>query len=129
MNIACVDHFSINVLDAPESLRFYGAVLGLPRLPSVRMADHELHYFQIGNFIRLELIDYDHKTGPQPNTGAAQGRYQHLALRVTGLRQWEMHLRAAGVRVTAAPAWVPALQTLCMLIRDCNGVEIELIER
>ncbi len=42
MKIESVDHVTINVLDANESIRFYGEVLGLVRLPSVRMQDHDL---------------------------------------------------------------------------------------
>jgi catechol 2,3-dioxygenase-like lactoylglutathione lyase family enzyme len=129
MKIECVDHFTINVLDANDSIRFYGEVLGLARLPSVRMNDHDLYYFQLGEHSRLELIEYD-KCGPHVAfTSESPGMYRHLAFRVSGILQWETHLRSHGVRVTSGPAWVQALQSTTMLILDTNGIEIEMMEK
>jgi catechol 2,3-dioxygenase-like lactoylglutathione lyase family enzyme len=129
MKIEAVDHFTINVLDANESLRFYGEVLGLPRLPSVRMADHDLYYFQLGPNSRLELIEYDNKIEPKTLASETLGIYRHLALRVSNIFQWAKHLHLHGVQVTSEPVWVPTLLSTNMLIKDSNGVEIEMIER
>ncbi len=129
MKIEGVDHFTINVLDANESLHFYGEVLGLSRLPSVRMPDHDLYYFQLGEHTRLELIEYDKKSERIELSSEAQGMYRHIAFRVSNILEWEEFLQSKGVRVTSKPVWIPALQSTNMLIRDSNGVEIELIEK
>jgi glyoxylase I family protein len=124
-----LDHVSINVRDARASLHFYGEVMGLARLPSVRMADHDLHYFALSDGARLELIAYDQPGSPAVHAPDAPGSYRHLAFRVERIQQWAEHLQAHGVRVCAEPAWIPALQSTNMLLMDCNGVEIELLER
>ncbi len=129
MKIESVDHFTINVLDANESIRFYGEVLGLVRLPSVRMQDHDLYYFQLGEHSKLELIEYDHGGQQVACASDSRGMYRHIAFKVSNILQWEAHLRANRVRVTSGPAWVAALQSTHMLILDTNGVEIELIEK
>jgi len=129
MKIEGVDHFTINVRDANESLRFYGEILNLERLPSVRMSDHDLYYFQLGQYSRLELIEYDNKVEPIAFTSETQGIYRHLALRVSNIFQWAEHLRSNGVQITSEPVWVSTLSSTNMLIQDSNGVEIELIEK
>lgn len=129
MKIEYVDHFTINVLDANESIRFYGEVLGLACLPSMRMTDHDLYYFRLSEHTRLELIEYDTKAEQIKCSSESRGMYRHIAFRVTNICQWEAHLRSNGVRVTSGPTWVPELQSTNMLIMDSNGVEIELIEK
>ena len=53
-----LDHLTINVRDMEASERFYGEVLGLPKMENVDMGDHEIHYFQLDGPVRLELISY-----------------------------------------------------------------------
>jgi catechol 2,3-dioxygenase-like lactoylglutathione lyase family enzyme len=129
MQIKHVDHFTINVVDANESIRFYGEILGLPRLPSVRMKDHDLYYFQLAEGMRLELIEYDKKIELLEFSHESQGMYRHIAFQVTNIFDWEVHLKANGVRVTAGPSWIKELKSTNMLILDSNGVEIELVEK
>lgn len=128
MKIKHLDHITINVLDANESIRFYGEVLGLPRLPSVRMNDHDLYYFQLGGGTCLELIEYDKKAIQIKSVPEAPGMYRHIAFQVTDILKWEQHLKANDVRVTAGPSWINELQSTNMLILDSNGVEIEFVE-
>ena len=59
-----LDHITINVRDMEASERFYGEVLGLPKMENVDMGDHEIHYFQLDGPVRLELISYMDDTWP-----------------------------------------------------------------
>jgi hypothetical protein len=93
------------------------------------MSDHDLYYFQLGKDSRLELIEYDNKVGPMAFTSETQGMYRHLALRVSNIFKWAEHLRSNGIQVTSGPVWVSTLRSTNMLIRESNGVEIELIEK
>lgn len=129
MKIECLDHISINVRNANESIHFYGEVLGLPCVSSVRMKDHDLYYFPLGAGIRLELIEYDKEFEQAVFASESQGMYRHIALQVSEILLWEAHLRSIGIKVTSPPEWIEDLQSTNMLILDPNGVEIEMIEK
>ena len=84
MEIKCVDHITINMVNVKESFDFYENVIGLKRIKNVDMGDHELYLYGLSD-IKLELIEYkeDQKHICAGNTDV--GVYRHFALCVYDL--------------------------------------------
>ena len=55
--------------------------------------------------------------------------YRHFCLEVDCLEDYLKVCQEKNVHINMMPDWVEKLGCRCMLIRDPNGVEIELIDR
>lgn len=127
--ITGVDHITVNMADREASFKFYGEVLGLEKLYDVDMGDHRLTYFNLNGHTRLELIEYydDRQAKPEPSDD--KGIYRHMALVTDDIDGIYKRCRNAGVEVLMKPVWVERLKWTGMLVRDPNGVEIEIVQR
>ncbi|MDO4621483.1 MAG: VOC family protein [Eubacteriales bacterium] len=124
-----IDHITINVTDLEASEKFYSEVLGLKRLHDVDMGDHRLHYFELNDGAMLELIDYDDPAGELHPSVKTMGIYRHLAFSVEDVDAVYEKAKAYGAEIFAAPADVEKLNFRNILIRDPNGVELEILHR
>ena len=82
MKISAVDHITINVKDLDHSLHFYGSILELEQLPSVKMEGQTIYYFRLPGGTRLELIHYNDDTGIFDGNKLAEGSCRHFSLEV-----------------------------------------------
>jgi lactoylglutathione lyase len=127
--ITGIVHVTINMCAVQESLFFYEKVLQLKRLDSINMGDHILTYFRLSESCRLELIEYRNDDGPVRIAESAKGAYRHMALSVENLDGIREACVDNNVAITLEPRYVDKLACRIMLIRDPNGVEIELVEK
>ncbi|MBQ9065362.1 MAG: VOC family protein [Blautia sp.] len=127
MQILTVDHITINLEKKEESFAFYENVFGLKKADEKNMGDHILHLYQLPGVI-LELIEYldDQKTvHTEPKN---KGVYRHFAVTVDDLGAFHDACVKAGYGINMEPEFVEGLGKTVMLIKDPNGVEIELIQ-
>lgn len=129
MGITGLDHFTINVNSMKESIYFYENILKLKKLDSVDMGDHTLQYFTLDNGMMLELIAYHYETKKEEYSVDTKGIYRHLALKVKGIQEFYHHLLINDVDITMPLGFCEKLNFYNILLKDPNGVEIELLER
>ena len=122
-------HVTINMSAVDESFFFYEKVPQLKRLDSIDMGDHILTYFSLSESCRLELIEYRNDDSALRIAGSAKGAYRHMALSVDDLDAIRENCASNNVVITLEPRYVSKLACRIMLIRDPNGVEIELVEK
>ena len=127
MKLLSIDHITINLLKIEESIRFYEDVIGLSKIEDIDMGDHILHLYQLPG-AKLELIEYkgEQKIVQTGNTDI--GVYRHFAVQVEDLEAASKEIEAAGYGVNLPLSFIPQLDTSIMLIKDPNGVEIELVQ-
>jgi catechol 2,3-dioxygenase-like lactoylglutathione lyase family enzyme len=128
MKLLSLDHVTINLLAPEKSFAFYEQVLELRKLKEVDMGDHVLHLYGLPG-AQLELIAYKNpqKTVQAGNTDV--GVYRHFALVTDDLEEIRARCLAAGYGINLQPTYIDLLRATVMLIRDPNGVEIEMIQR
>jgi lactoylglutathione lyase len=124
-----IDHLTINLSAVDESLFFYEHVLQLKRLNTIDMGDHILTYFRLSTSCRLELIEYRNNDNVVSIQESAKGVYRHMALIVDDLDAIRESCASNNVMITLEPQYVDKLSCRIMLLRDPNGVEIELVEK
>lgn len=124
-----LDHLTINVVNMEDSVAFYGSLLGMTKLEAVDMGDHEIQYMQIDERNRLELIRYKYDTPERGCRADERGIYRHMALEVADLEELYDRLKRAGAEITMEPGFCDKLNFENMLVKDPNGVEIELVRR
>lgn len=128
MNIAGMDHVTINVISMEDSIQFYEEILGLKKGDQVNMGDHFIQYFFIHPTLKLELIKYNYETENVEVEVDCSGIYRHIALLVTDLEHYSVYLKEKKVPITMDLSFCEKLDFHNMLITDPNGVEIELVE-
>ena len=126
--ITGVHHITINVKNLELSKQFYGRMLGLKELESIRMPDHSLYYYALPG-IKLELIQYDNDTGENTSGLLERGKFRHLAIETDDIHLIEEELPKYGGKVLQSPKWVEKLQFTGMLVEDPNGCELEFIQK
>ena len=126
--ITGIDHITINLKDKAASLRFYGELLHLERLPDIKMDDHRLIFFSLPGGSKLELIEYDFSTSVADFEQFSKGKWRHIAFKVSDLDQLAAKIIEYDGKVIQPPQWVERLGFKGMLIIDPNGCELELIE-
>ncbi|MCR5486208.1 MAG: VOC family protein [Lachnospiraceae bacterium] len=122
------NHITINVRDIEKSIDFYGRILGLKRLESVDMGDHMLHYYELSDGLRLELIEYEDDFGELKPNVKTRGIYRHMALQCEDVDSLYRHLTENGAKCLTEPSDVPQLHFRNILVEDPNGVELEFIQ-
>lgn len=127
MKIIGVDHITINMIDVEKSFQFYEKVLGFERAEEVDMGNHVLHLFKIPG-IKLELIEYKEKQKVVSTSNTDVGIYRHFAICVDDLEECCKQCEQAGYGINMYPEWIEEIAKRVMLIRDPNGVEIEIIQ-
>ena len=129
MKISAVDHITINVKDLDHSLHFYGSILELEQLPSVKMEGQTIYYFRLPGGTRLELIHYNDDTGIFDGNKLAVGSCRHFAFEVEDMDQAVRELEDAGYSFHLHPAYNDELGCVCGLMRDPTGFELEFVKR
>ena len=124
-----LDHITINVRDMEASERFYGEVLGLPKMENVDMGDHEIHYFQLDGPVRLELITYMDDFGELKANVKTRGIYRHFAMETKDVDALYEKIKGAGYTCLTEPSDVEKLHFRGFLAEDPNGVEVEFLQR
>lgn len=128
MKISKIDHVSINVLDMPKTLDFYGRILALEQLGTVDCGEFDITYFALPDGSRIELFDYHGKNNNLPRAESDVG-LRHLAFQVADVAAHEKHLRAEGVPVSLSTCDLPNLGARVLLFLDPNGVTLEFCEK
>jgi catechol 2,3-dioxygenase-like lactoylglutathione lyase family enzyme len=128
VNLAGIDHVSINVADAQESYDFYGRILGLRRVETVDCGEFDITYFGLPNGGRLELFYYHGRNAGAPPAESDVG-LRHIAFEVRDIAAHEQQLRAAGVEITLPTCELPNLGVRVLLFLDPNGVTLEFCEQ
>lgn len=127
MKITGVDHITVNMREPEKSFAFYEKVLGLEKLESVDMGDHVLHLYCLPG-MKLELIEYKEKQKVVSASNTDIGVYRHFAICVDNLEECRRLCVKAGYGINLEPEFISQINKTVMLIRDPNGVEIEVIE-
>lgn len=122
-----IDHMTINVTDMEATLRFYGELLGLERLQTVDMGDHELTFFALPGGAKLELVTYTYPTADHGQVATDRGRVRHLAFEVEDAYVVEKKLTEAGYPFHVPVSFVERLGCHGGLTRDPNGIELEFL--
>lgn len=127
MKIISVDHITINMREPEASFGFYEGVLGLEKVDVVDMGDHVLHLYGLPG-LKLELIEYkrEQKTVCASNTDI--GVYRHFAVCVDDLEECRKLCEEAGYGINMYPEFIEGIGKTVMLVRDPNGVEIEIVQ-
>jgi len=129
MRLKAIDHISINVVDLNETVKFYTNVFGLKTCGTVDMGDHVLTYMDLPGRCRLELIQYHYGHGDASICETDRGILRHVAFEVEYLKDIKKQCDRHNVDVKLQPVHVENLNCTAMLIRDPNGIEIELVEK
>jgi lactoylglutathione lyase len=124
-----LDHVTINVRSMEKSIAFYENVIGLPKGQQVDMGNHVIQYFDLGNCL-LELIQYRYDTDGCDCPVDNIGKLRHIALETDDVQGMFERIRDSGMAVILAePAHCDNLSFTNFLIRDPNGVELEILKR
>lgn len=130
MKILGVDHFTINVISMEKSIHFYENVLGLTKEESVDMGDHIIQYFRFSDNNTLELIKYKYETAVDNASVDTQSMYRHIAFKVDNVEEaYDILKNEKDIEILMQPAFCMNLDFKNFLIKDPNGVELEILER
>lgn len=127
MKITAVDHITINLLKVEESFQFYERIFELEKIEDVDMGDHILHLYQLP-CARLELIEYKDKQKQIQTGNTDTGIYRHFAVCTDDLEELKMRCKEEGYALNLEPTYIEQIKKTVMLIKDPNGVEIEVIQ-
>ena len=131
MKVLGVDHFTINVVSMEKSNKFYGETLCLKKGKNINMGDHIIQYYYLNTYIMLELIEYkypaiDHYMVEVDGIGI----YRHLAIEVENVEDaYEEIKKNSDIEILQSPSYCEELAFKNFLVKDPNGVELEIIER
>jgi len=125
--ITAVDHITINLSAIQESFEFYNTVLELENIKNVDMGDHVLHLYQLPG-AQLELIEYKNNQKVVQADNTDIGVYRHFALCTDDIKEIERRCEEMGYGINLPPAYISQIEKTVMLIKDPNGVEIEIIQ-
>ena len=127
MKLHAFDHIAVNTVDINESVTFYSEVLGLTELKRVPNGDSVLVYMKINDHSAVELFDHEKAINYHECPGNASG-VAHFCLSVTGIENWNEHLKKHNVEFTVPLCSLEHLGKKVLLFKDPNGVVIELCE-
>ena len=127
LKILALDHITINLLKPEESYRFYENVLGLEKIRDVDMGDHELHLYHLAD-ATLELISYKESQQTVQAGNTDVGVYRHFAVVTDNLQEAYRRCVEAGYGINLKPTFIPQIGKDIILVKDPNGVEIEIVQ-
>lgn len=128
MKVVGVDHITINCLDIKRACEFYEEFLKLKPLNKADMGDHILHYYELPG-TKLELIEYVEEQKVYQTGNTDVGIYRHMAVVVDDLDQAFADCKSKNIPINLEPTYIAQIDKTVMLIKDPNGVEIELIQQ
>ncbi len=127
--ISAVNHITINIRNVQDSARFYGELLGLPKLEEVDRGDHHIYYYGLPGGVRLELVEYRFETESSALPSNAAGSFRHFAMEVNDVKQVCQTLKQAGVPILEGPCISEELGFEYILVKEPNGCELEFVQR
>lgn len=128
MKITAVDHITINMKDVDKTFAFYENVLGFEKKEEVDMGDHVLHLYELPMSIKLELIEYKNPQKVLQTENTDVGIYRHFAVVADDLEACRELCEKAGYGINMYPTYLDQIKKTVMLIKDPNGVEIEVVQ-
>ncbi len=127
MKITTVDHITINLLKVKESFEFYEKIFELRKIEDVDMGDHILHLYELPD-ARLELIEYKEEQRQIQTGNTDIGIYRHFAVCTDDLEELKERCKEEGYALNLEPTYIEQIKKTVMLVKDPNGVEIEVIQ-
>lgn len=124
-----LDHVALVVGSLERSTAFYTALFGLSPTGRVAMGDHRIAYLSSGTDVLLELIQYDDSDATCTTAGPKTVALRHTAWNVSDITALPDRVARLGGVVVSQPTAVPALGFTSMLIRDADGIEVEIVQR
>lgn len=124
-----MDHVALVVESLDRSRAFYCDLLTIDPLDRADMGDHRIQYLGTGTGVRLELIEYVPTRGAGATAESRRIGMRHIAWDVADLWPVVARVESLGGSIMAEPTWVPTLGFHSALIRDPDGIEVELIQR
>ena len=127
MKLNQVHHIAINTLNIEESVRFYQRMFGFAEVSRADMGACILVYLKVAENTFLELFDLKGacEEGSVPEN--LQG-LRHIAFDVTYIEAWDRSLKEKGAEFTMELCAMEPIGKKGLLIRDPNGVIVELCE-
>ncbi len=125
MKIDRIDHIAINTLDIEESVKYYEEMFGFRQVSRADMGECILVYLEINPGSYLELFDLK-GTCEEGDTPEKRQGLRHIAFHVDDIKAWEKRLKEKNAEITMELTRMEPIQKDGILIRDPNGVIIEL---
>ena len=127
MKLNRVHHIAINTLNIEESVQFYQELFGFTEVSRANMCACTLVYLKVSENTFLELFDLrgSCEKGSVPEN--LQG-LRHIAFDVTDIEAWNRLLKEKNANFAIELCTMEQISKKGLLIRDPNGVIIELCE-
>ena len=120
-----VDHIAINTINIEESVSYYEKMFDFREVSRADMGACILVYMEVCPGTYLELFDLKGTCEEGTVPEAMQG-LRHIAFYVEDIRAWEKHLKEEHADFTMELTRMEPIRKDGILIRDPNGVIIEL---
>ena len=125
MKINRIDHIAINTINIEESVEYYEKMFGLKEVKRADMGEVILVYLEICPGSYLELFDLKGSCEKGSVSENLQG-VRHFSLDVDDIKEWEKHLKEHNADITMELTRMEQIRKDGILIRDPNGVIVEL---
>ena len=123
-NAGAFAHVSLTVTDIDTADRFYGEVLGFPKLPRPDFG-FPGSWYGLGNALELHLIVNEAIRRPEVERKGFEIKYAHFAIRVADADQAAVALRAKGLEVNELYSSPTGLRQI--FVKDPDGNMVEFI--
>lgn len=125
MKINHVDHIAINTKNIDESVAYYKKMFGFEEIYRADMGALDLVYLKVNENTRLELFDLRGNCEEGCVSENLQG-LRHIAFHVDDINAWNEALKEKGAEFTMELTRMEPIRCDGILIKDPNGVIIEL---
>lgn len=125
MKINKIDHIAINTLDINESVQYYEKMFGFKEVSRADMGGCILVYLETSPGSYLELFDLKGSCEKGSVSENLQG-LRHIAFHVDDIKAWEKHLKDNNAEFTMELTRMEQIKKDGILIKDPNGVIVEL---
>ncbi len=125
MKVNKIDHIAINTIDIEKSVQYYEEMFGFKEINRADMGECILVYLETSPGAYLELFDLKGTCEKGSVSENLQG-LKHIAFHVDNIKEWEKHLKDKKADITMELTRMEPIQKDGILIRDPNGVIIEL---
>ena len=127
MKLNGVHHIAVSTLDIDQSLQFYTEMLGFKEESRADMGPLTLVYLKVADGCYMELFDLRGACVKGEKPEEVQG-LRHIAFDVTDIEQWNADLKAKQADFVMELELLGPIGKNCLMIRDPNGVVVELCE-
>ncbi|MDO4343538.1 MAG: VOC family protein [Eubacteriales bacterium] len=125
MKINRIDHIAVNTVNIEESVKYYEEMFGFKETSRADMGNVILVYMEVCPGSYLELFDLkgncEKGTVPEEMQGL-----RHIAFHVDDIKAWEKRLKEKNAEFTMELTRMEPIHKDGILIRDPNGVIVEL---